>query len=210
MKTAEVPVSTGSYKHLFKSDGKLVDGVRLTKAAMGPKVRKVSKDDNELEVVVARVGVRDLDGDIFEPGSYHAKDSGPYMMPFHHSRSDIPIGIGPIREEGEEVIQTVRFFNSQLAKDTMEAIVEGKDSVEFSYTFWPKDYIWDPNHAWGIIFKDVDMYETSPVLKGASIDTGVKELMKAFRDNIGGKLNDSQKQELNQMHANLKAAGIIE
>ena len=127
------------------------------------------------------------------------------MMAFHHSRSTVPVGIGPLKEEGEELIQTVRFFGSDLAKNTQEAIIEGKDSVEFSYTFYPNEYYFDDQ---GIVFKEVEVYETSPVLKGASINTGVKEKCKSMRDAFAGKLSKEQLQELARLDEQLKAAGI--
>jgi len=159
-----------------------------------------------MEIVVARVNVRDLDGDIFLPGSYKTKESGPFMMSFHHSRSTVPVGIGPVKEDGEEVIQSVEFFTSDLAKATFEAIEKGKDSVEFSYTFWPLDYSFDDK---GIIFKEVEMYETSPVLKGASINTGVKESAKSLRNAFVGKLEPMKLAQLKATEKKLIDMGIV-
>ena len=134
-------------------------------------------DPNEpLSIVIARLDTMDLDGDIFK--KYVWKDSGILMSPWGHDMKSPPAAIGPLKKRSDNSISFTPDFIPGNGDATERALRKAWDIVEFSYAFYPtKDYevVENEEAPWGysFIFEEVQIFEASPVHKGASIDTGI-------------------------------------
>ena len=131
--------------------------------------------DDEMEIIFARTGVPDLDNDLFLPGAY--KSNGRvYMSTWGHNTKEPPVAVGPIEEQRDgAMIYRPRWIGDS---QTRKVLSETPDVAEFSYIFFPLEYERskereDEYGFSGYDFTDVQVYEVSPVNKGASIDTGI-------------------------------------
>jgi len=103
------------------------------------------------------------------------------MSPWGHNQLSPPVASVDLHErEDGAIVVTPDFFNTKPAKETEQVIREAWKIVEFSYAFWPKEYeiVYSDDRGpfgVGINFYDAQIYEVSPVDKGASIDTGVNK-----------------------------------
>ena len=167
----------------------------ITKVVINP-FEKAPNPDEPLQMVIARKEVMDLDGDIFYKYSY--KDAGVLMSPWGHDMRSVPVAAGPFteRKDGAMIYQPEFTPQDEAAARTERALRKYWQIVEFSYGFYPKDYDidWERDEApWGFgyNFYDVEIYEVSPVHKGASIDTGIGKSAPPWRkelaDSNGGR-----------------------
>ncbi len=151
--------------------------LKYMKTTINP-FEKAPDPDKPLEIVIARANTMDLDGDIFQ--SYVWKDAGVLMSPWGHSMREVPVAASvPSLRKDDAVLYVPEFTKGdEVAERTERALRQYWKIVEFSYAFYPtKEYYWaeNPEAPYGrsIIFTEVEIYEASPVHKGASIDTGI-------------------------------------
>lgn len=134
-----------------------------------------------VEAVVGRVGVKDLEGDIFLPGSFGERNVR--VSAYNHrswpSRGGYPpVGRGRIYEEGDQVRAEIRFFlGTSDGRDHFTQVKEMGDLQEWSFGWLPGSerlaQVSDEQQADGVrrAFASVPVAEVSPVLIGASIGT---------------------------------------
>ncbi|MDX1388270.1 MAG: HK97 family phage prohead protease [Acidobacteriota bacterium] len=160
---------------------------RLEHKAIAGGVEVKDADQGIVEAVVARIGVKDLEDDVFLPGSFGERSvrvSAYNHRSWPHMGGEPPVGRGTIREHGDEVIATLKFLMGTTAgRETFETIKEMSDLQEWSFGWAPGGIrlaeLTKDQRAEGIrrAIESVDVVEVSPVIKGASIDTrtiGVK------------------------------------
>ena len=136
---------------------------------------KQAGEDGSFEAVIATLGVVDRDGDIVEPGAFG--NATVQVLPAHDSGS-VPLGKAQIVERGNLAI-AVGQFNMEIQK-----AIDWSSSLRFDLKSPPAIQEW----SWGFRIEeassdtidgepvrhliDVDTFEVSPVLRGASIGTG--------------------------------------
>lgn len=141
---------------------------------------------NESEGVVrarfAKLGVKDLDGDVTERGAF-----GEQMVKvssFNHSSwgNGLPVGVGEVHEDGDDAIAELRFFmDTTHGRDHFETVKGLGDLGEWSYGF-DVEQSREPTEEErqnGIrrVLQKLKVFEVSPVLRGAGVGTqtlGVK------------------------------------
>lgn len=129
----------------------------------------------QVTAVIATFGVIDADGDIIEPGTFTAGQQVP--MAWAHDWSKM-VGKGAI-----EVTNTAAIFDGLFFMDT-EAGLEAYKTVkamgdlqEWSWGFRVTDATFEMRDEQYIrIIKKAEVYEVSPVLKGAGVGTFTLDL----------------------------------
>lgn len=141
---------------------------------------------NESEGVVrarfATLGVKDLDGDVTEPGAFGKQRVK--VSAFNHGSwgSGLPVGVGQIQEKGDEVIADLKFFmDTTHGRDHFETVKGLGDLGEWSYGFDVAEsrQPTEEERQKGVrrVLKQLKVFEVSPVLRGAGVGTatlGVK------------------------------------
>jgi HK97 family phage prohead protease len=134
-------------------------------------------DKGTVEAVFSTFNVKDHDGDITLPDAFENGAKVIISAYGHKSWSGaLPVGRGVIRVEKDRAILDGQFFlDQQQAKETFAVIKELADLQEWSYGF---DVVktgelteeMRQNGVWRVIAK-ARVYEVSPVLTGAGINT---------------------------------------
>ncbi len=127
------------------------------------------------EVAFAQLKVIDHDGDVTLPGAFPVKDVP--MSAYGHTSWDgaLPVGKGTISEQGDwAVFKGQYFLNTSGGRDAYETVKGLGPLAEYSYGFVvPKDGS-EPGKQDGQsvrFLKALDVFEVSPVLKGAGRGT---------------------------------------
>jgi hypothetical protein len=125
---------------------------------------------------IATLNVIDKDGDVTLPGAFPEGKEILISAYMHSSWMDaLPVGKGVIHEVGSEVLVEGEF---NLATDTgrehYETVKFAPNLQEWSYGFLPAEFEADTefegNHV-NRILKRLDVFEASPVLRGAGMNT---------------------------------------
>jgi hypothetical protein len=163
--------------------------------ASGVEVKDAEK--GIVEAVVGRVGVKDLDDDVFLPGAFGDRPVrvGAYNHRSWPSRGGLPpVGKGRIYERGDEVRAEIQFFMSTSdGRESFEQVKEMGDLQEWSFGWLPgaekQIKVTDRQKEDGVrrAFSHVPVAEVSPVLLGASIGT---RTMYAKCDACGAEVED--------------------
>ena len=131
-------------------------------------------------VVTARfatLGVRDLDGDMIEPGAIGVQRV--QVSQFGHSSwgGQLPVGVGVTEERGDEALADLQFFmDTTHGLEHFKTIKALGDLGQWSFGFnvlQSRDPT-DDERQLGIknVLQKLEIFEVSPVLRGAGIDTG--------------------------------------
>jgi len=161
-------------------------------------------ESGKVKAVFATLGVIDHDSDIVMPG---ATESGTKVRisAYNHSSwgGALPVGKGMITEAGNELVFEGQFFlDTSVGADTYKTVKALGELVEWSYGFdiLEKEFATDPATGREVRkIKKQKVYEVSPVLLGAGIDTRTLD--------IKGLGADSQTY---QEHAEMLLAGVGE
>jgi HK97 family phage prohead protease len=141
-----------------------------TKQLRGLKV----SDKGEVEAVFATLGVIDLDGDVTKPGAFE-KGAAVKISAWNHGSwgSQMPVGRGTIREQGDQAILTGKFFlDTQQGRDTFTTVKESGDLIEWSYGYDILESSPGTMDGQSVQFLEkLKVHEVSPVILGAGIDT---------------------------------------
>lgn len=147
--------------------------------ASGVEVKDAEK--GIVEAIVGRTNVKDHDGDMFLTGSFGSRSvrlSAYNHRSWPHRGGLPPVGRGTIRERGDEVVASLRFFmNTESGREHFEQVKEMDDLQEWSFGWIPgtekTESLTEEQRAAGIrkVIKEVPVVEVSPVLMGASIGT---------------------------------------
>jgi len=132
---------------------------------------------------IATLGVIDKDGDVTLPGAFPEGKTILISAYMHGSWvGELPVGKGVIHEKGNEVLVEGEFnLNSDTGKEHYETVKFAPDLQEWSYGFKiidaEEDTEYDGNHVWRIL-KKLDVFEASPVLRGAGMGTATLAIKK--------------------------------
>ena len=143
--------------------------------ALGP-VEIKSEDQGTFEAVFSRFNVRDHDGDVTLKTAFNHGHRVKISAYNHGSwEGNLPVGVGEIHVTEDMAVVKGRFFmNTTLGRDTFHVVKELGDLGEWSYGFTvPEDgYEHGEFEGKSVRFlKRLNVYEVSPVLKGAGIGT---------------------------------------
>ena len=144
------------------------------------KALTVELKDADEGIVTARfatLGVKDLDGDLTEPGAFG--EQRVKVSSFGHGSwmGELPVGVGTVREEKGDALADLQFFmDTTHGRDHFETVKGLGDLGEWSYGFNVLEEAApsEDQKQLGIvrILKKLEVTEVSPVLKGAGIGTG--------------------------------------
>ncbi len=135
------------------------------------KTFEMKADDNgQLSAVFSTFGVVDHDGDVVEASAFTNGQS--VVMVWSHDWTD-PVGKGVVQVTDSEAVFNGRFFmdtaRGQEAYKTVKAV---GDLQEYSWGFRVLDAVWEQRDEEHVrIIKRAELFEVSPVLKGAGIGT---------------------------------------
>lgn len=147
----------------------------------GPPVqlKVVDEAQGQVQAVFSTLNVVDHDGDVTLPGAFGNQNVR--ISAYNHTSwaGALPVGKGTISEVGDEAILNGQFFmNIPAARDTFLTVKALDDpAMEWSYGYdvlersqgkWPQD---DANGEDVQFLKKLKVFEVSPVLLGAGIDT---------------------------------------
>ena len=137
------------------------------------------KGEDDEGLVTARFGtsgVKDLDGDVIEKGAIGVQEI--QVSQFGHASwgGALPVGKGKTREDGDEMLADLEFFlETTHGRDHFETIKQLGSLGEWSFGF---DILEEraptkEEREIGIfrVLKKLEVFEVSPVLRGAGIDT---------------------------------------
>ena len=144
---------------------------------------------------IATLNVIDKDGDVTLPGAF--PEGKEILIPAYQHGSwmgELPVGKGVVHEKGEEVLVEGDFnLNTTGGKDTYETVKFSPELQEWSYGFRilekDEDTEFNGNHVWRIL-KKVDVFEASPVLRGAGMNTATLAVKSAKSDLSQGEIKD--------------------
>jgi hypothetical protein len=128
---------------------------------------------------IATLNVIDKDGDVTLPGAM--PDGKTILISAYQHGSwggALPVGKGVIREQGDEVLVDGEFnLNTDTGKEHYETLKFAPDLSEWSYGLRvlevDEESEWSKNPSVWRVFKRLDVFEASPVLRGAGINTGL-------------------------------------
>ena len=126
---------------------------------------------------IATLDVIDKDGDVTLAGAFPVGKTILISAYQHASWSgELPVGKGIIRESGNEVFVDGEFnLNTASGKEHYEAIKFAPDLQEWSYGFKVMEIDdkspWNDNPKVWRVMKKLDVFEASPVLRGAGVNT---------------------------------------
>jgi len=130
-------------------------------------------DAGTIELAFSQLNVIDSDGDVTLPGAFPSKDVP--MSAYGHTSWDgaLPVGRGTISEDnGWGVFKGQFFMDTTAGKDT-HATLKGLGTLaEYSYGYKVLDGGPGTHDGKPVNFlKSLDVFEVSPVLKGAGVGT---------------------------------------
>lgn len=140
----------------------------FTKHTHGPAQLKVSgSQEGSIEAVFSTFNVVDLDGDLTLPTAF--QDGQEVIMCWAHDWS-APIGKGVVRVDPDRAVFVGRFWLDTMAGDEAWKRVKNAGQLqEFSYGYSVLDNEYGTVNGQRVrILKDNELYEVSPVLKGAA------------------------------------------
>lgn len=140
----------------------------------GGRIKRLDEHTGELECVFSTLGVRDHDGDITLPGAIK-NGQEVALSQYGHAiwEGGLPVGKGTITADDREATFTGQvFMDIPTARDTFLAIKGMGARQEWSYGFIVLDSEnGEHNGERGHLLKSLEVFEVSPVLRGAGIGT---------------------------------------
>jgi hypothetical protein len=155
-------------------DGK-ADGTAERKAFIGIDLK--ADKPGSFTARIATLNVIDKDGDVTLPGAFPAGKSILISSYMHSSwGGQLPVGKGVIREEGNDVFVDGEFYlDTPDGRAHYDTIKHAPELQEWSYGFLVKETDqeseWAKNPKVWRVLKQMDVFEASPVLRGAGENT---------------------------------------
>jgi HK97 family phage prohead protease len=152
------------------------------------------KPGRRLTARLAKIGTLDLDGDILVPGLLRASPSHVSCLGAHNHAA-VPIGKAAITEVGEYLMADITFNDSSPGEDWWRALQHDFETPprvqEFSFGFRVIEQEDSRLEGQRVRFlKAIRLHEVSPVVLGASIDSGMVSMAegKSLRSDVEVKL----------------------
>lgn len=126
---------------------------------------------------IATLLVKDHDGDVTRAGAFPSGKSVPISSYGHGSwQGMLTVGGATLMEEGNQALAEGQFnLKTQLGRDTYETLKFNEEQgipTEWSYGFRPVEFSFGEWEGEQVRFLEkLDVFEISPVLKGAGIET---------------------------------------
>jgi len=140
----------------------------------------------------ATLNVIDHDRDVTEPGAF--RDGQETLIEaWNHDYSQLPVGKGVVREDGDKAIIEGRFFLDTLGGlehyKTVKALGELQ---EWSYTFDIEDSGFGEFEDQDVRFlRKLDVWGVAPVQRGAGIDTRTTDIKNRHKAALGSHSTDT-------------------
>ncbi len=146
-------------------------------------------DEGAGTAIIATLSAVDHDGDTYAPGAFGDQ---PVKVLAGHSWDGVPLGKGRVFERGDEAVAEFKLnLDSAAGKEWHAALkfdlANGKPLQEWSYGFRVMDSSDETRDGKTIrILKALDVFEISPVVKGAGVGTGTVAIKggHSFEDQI--------------------------
>ena len=147
---------------------------------LGATIELKHDDDSptgEFKARIATLGVKDLDGDVIMPGAFGKSGQAVKVAAFGHNWQQPPVGKGKVYEKGMEAFVDGQYFlDMESAQENYKAVRNLGEDGEWSFGFRITDGDWGKDADADTFFiKKMQVFEASPVMKGASIDTATIE-----------------------------------
>lgn len=130
----------------------------------------------EVDVVFATLDVIDSDGDVTVPGAFQ-EGAEVVISAYGHTswQGALPVGKGQIRTVGDEAIMSGQFFmDTTVGRDTFAVVKELGSLQQWSYGFDVTESAFGEKDDQNVRFlKGLEVYEVSPTLLGAGVNTRV-------------------------------------
>ena len=140
---------------------------------------KLLEKEGEFEAVFATLNVVDSDGDVTLPGAIE-DGAKVRISAYNHSSWSInlPVGRGTIHEaEGKLIVRGQFFLDTQGGAETYKVVKNLADLQEWSYGFDVLEADYGEFEGKRVQFlKKLKIYEVSPVILGAGVDTRVVDI----------------------------------
>lgn len=139
-------------------------------------VEMKNEDEGVVEARFATLGVKDLDGDVIEPGAFGEQKVKVSAYGHGSWGGALPVGVGMTREKKDEAIADLEFFlGTTHGRDHFETIKGLGELGEWSFGFDVLEEAApdEEQRQAGVqrILKKLKVFEVSPVLRGAGVDT---------------------------------------
>lgn len=138
------------------------------------------KADGDLAATFSRFNTVDHDGDVTLPSAF--TDGQAVPMVWSHSWSQ-PVGRGVIRVLGDRAVFEGRFnLKTSWGRDAYESVKDMAELQEYSYGYEPLES--EPGTHQGQkvrVLKKLRVFEVSPVLVGAGVNTGTEQIKQGAR-----------------------------
>ena len=126
----------------------------------------------------AKLDVVDLDGDVIPSGAIGETDIA--VAAWQHGWGSLPVGTARTSEEDGFAVARGQFLlDTQGGADTYEVVKAMGSSLEWSFGFRVRKIDWREGTPY---LSDIDIFEVSPVYRGAGIDTGTVDVKEAALD----------------------------
>jgi hypothetical protein len=147
-----------------------------TKRGPAGPVRIKDAARGEAEAVIATLGVVDHDGDVTLPGAFPI-GGRLFISEWNHSaidRGTLPVGTGTIRVEGTRVLVDVQYFlDTERGRAAFDVVRQLGPLAEWSYGYTVTGQRYGRHDDQPVTYlTGLDVYEASPVYRGAGIGTG--------------------------------------
>jgi hypothetical protein len=172
-------------------------------------------DEGVVVAKFASMGVKDLDGDVTEPGAFGEQDVRVSAYDHASWMGALPVGTGTIEEKGDAAIATLNFFmNSTHGRDHFET-VKGLGSLgEWSYGFdiLEKAEPTEEQRELGVVrvLKKLKVHEVSPVFRGAGVGTETLAVKSEDKDTATPSDPDPEPTEEEKKEAALREEVVAE
>lgn len=143
-----------------------------TKTLRGFEIK--SEAEGTVTAVFATLGVKDSDGDVTVDGAF--EDGAEVVISSYGHKSwdgKLPVGKGTIQVVGSEAVLNGRFFlDTEAGKDTFTVVKELGPLGQWSYGYDALKYSFGDHNGERVRFlEELKVWETSPVLVGAGVNT---------------------------------------
>jgi hypothetical protein len=141
----------------------------------------------------------DSDADVTFPGAFPDGKQVPISAYGHQSwMGALPVGKGAVKSDEETAwVDGAFFLDTSAGRDTYQTVKQLGGLQEWSYGYQPLEYSIDPKELEPFpgaqrILKRLDVYEVSPVLKGAGVGTRTDYVKATLAEHAERVLADAQ------------------
>lgn len=152
---------------------------RRVKAIPAGALKLLSDDapEGSFEARFAKLDTLDLDGEVIPSGAVGVQDIA--ISAWQHDHRSLPVGVGRTAEEdGFAVVRGQFLMDTQGGADTYRVVKAMGDRQEWSFGFFVDAVEWREfgGHPSVPHLTGLDIFEASPVYRGAGIETATTDI----------------------------------